>query len=216
MFVELVDLLRCPRPHEDTWLVAASEATAGRHIVRGTLGCPVCEAEYPIRDGVVLFDADAAAANAPADAPLPHWDDGERAAEAMRLAALLDLSTSGGTVVLGGTWQLCADALLDLADVRVLLVDPPRAPDMREEVSAVRGAVLPIAPNAVRGIALDDRTATPDRVTAAAHALRPRGRLVAPVAAALPDSVTELARDARHWVAEREPAPPKLVPLARG
>ena len=54
MFVELVDLLRCPRPHEDTWLVAAAEAMSGRHIVRGTLGCPVCEAEYPIRDGVVL------------------------------------------------------------------------------------------------------------------------------------------------------------------
>ena len=26
MFVELVDLLRCPRPHDDTWLVAAAES----------------------------------------------------------------------------------------------------------------------------------------------------------------------------------------------
>src|SRR5919107_2751183 len=174
MFVELVDLLRCPHPHEDSWLVAAADTTAERHIVHGTLGCPVCHAEFPVRDAVVHFDGECVVA----DAPLPHLDDGERAAEAMRLAALLDLSSSGGTVVLGGAWQLCADALLDLADVRVLLVDPPRAPDLREEVSAVRGAVLPIAPNAVRGIALDERTATPERVTAAAHALRPRGRLV--------------------------------------
>jgi uncharacterized protein YbaR (Trm112 family) len=218
MFVELVDLLRCPRPHEDSWLVAAAEATAGRHIVRGTIGCPVCQAEYPIRDGVVLFgDAvSGEAVSGHAEAPLPRWDDGERAAEGMRLAALLDLSTPGGTVVLGGAWQLCADALLALADVRVLLVDPPRAPDLRDEVSAVRGAALPVAPDALRGVALDGGTATPERLTAAARALRPRGRLLAPAAAPLPGGVTELARDGRHWVAEREPAPPRLVPIARG
>lgn len=214
MFVELVDLLRCPRAHEDTWLVAAAEATAGRHIVRGTLGCPVCRAEYSIRDGVVLFDAgDGATA---AGGSLPHLDDGERAAEAMRLAALLDLSSPGGTIVLGGAWQLCAAAVLALADVRVLLVDPPRAPDLREEVSAVRGAGLPVAAGAVRGAALDGRTADPARLTAVVRALQPRGRLVAPVDVPLPAGVTELARDDRHWVAEREAPPPRLVPLARG
>src|SRR5688500_4334998 len=134
MFVELVDLLRCPRAHEDTWLVAAAEATAGRHVVRGTLGCPVCHAEYPIRDAVAWFDGAETppAETPPADVPRPPLDDGERAAEAMRRAALLDLSAPGGTVVLGGAWQLCADAVRALADVRVLLLDPPRVPDLRE------------------------------------------------------------------------------------
>ena len=214
MFVELVDLLRCPHAHEDSWLVAAADETADRHIVHGSLGCPVCRAEYPIRDGVVHFDADAACAT-DADAPLPHLDDGERAAEAMRLAALLDLSSAGGTVLLGGAWQGCADAVLALADVRVLLLDPPRVPELRPEVSAVRGAPMPVAAGGVRGVALDERTADPERVAAAARAVRPGGRLVAPVAAAVPDGVTELARDGRHWVAERAAAPPKLVPLAR-
>ena len=40
MFVELVDLLRCPHAHEDSWLVAAADETADRHIVHGSLGCP--------------------------------------------------------------------------------------------------------------------------------------------------------------------------------
>ena len=213
MFVELVDLLRCPNPHEDTWLVAAADATAERHIVHGTLGCPVCRAEFPVRDGIVHFDADASCAVD--DGTLPHLDDGERAAEAMRLAALLDLSSAGGTIVLGGTWQGCADAVLALADVRVLLLDPPRVPALREEVSAVRGAPMPVAAGGVRGVALDERTADAGRVAAAARALRLGGRLVAPAAAPLPDGVTELARDGRHWVAERAAGPSQLVPLAR-
>jgi uncharacterized protein YbaR (Trm112 family) len=213
MFVELVDLLRCPRAHEETWLVAAADETEERHIVHGALGCPVCHAEYPIRDGVVHFDADAACA-ADGDAPLPHLDEGERAAEAMRLAALLDLSSAGGTVILGGAWQGCADAVLALADVRVLLLDPPRVPALRPEVSAVRGAPMPVADAAVRGVALDDRTADAARVAAAARALRPGGRLLAPAAAAVPAGVAELARDDRHWVGEKAAAP-NLVPLRR-
>jgi protein-L-isoaspartate O-methyltransferase len=64
-------------------------------------------------------------------------------------------------------------------------------------------------------VALDERTAAPDRVAAAALALRPGGRLVAPVGAAVPEGVTELARDGRHWVAERTAAAPPLVPLGR-
>jgi uncharacterized protein YbaR (Trm112 family) len=211
MFVELVDLLRCPHQHEDSWLVAAADATAERHIVHGSLGCPVCHAEFPVRDGVVHFDGECVIA----DAPLPHLDDGERAAEAMRLAALLDLSSAGGTVLLGGAWQGSAEAVLALADVRVLLLDPPRVPQLREEISAVRGAPMPVAAAAVRGAALDERTADPERVAAAARALKPGGRLVAPVAAPLPDGVTELARDGRHWVAEKAAGPPELVPLGR-
>jgi uncharacterized protein YbaR (Trm112 family) len=216
MFVELVDLLRCPRPHEDTWLVAAAESTAGRHIVRGTVGCPVCEAEYPVRDGVVHFTPGPEGDGASAAPDGRQADDAEaRAGEAMRLAALLDLTSSGGTVVLGGAWDGYADALLALVDVRVLLVDAPRVPALREEVSAIRAAGLPVAAASVRGVALDERTADAGRLRAAAAALRPRGRLVAPAAAPLPDGVTELARDARHWVAERDPAPSRLVPLGR-
>ena len=62
MFIELVDALRCPQPHAESWLVVASTRTQARHILEGTLGCPVCRAEYPIVDGVVDFRGDSAAA----------------------------------------------------------------------------------------------------------------------------------------------------------
>jgi hypothetical protein len=55
-------------------------------------------------------------------------------------------------------------------------------------------------------VALDSATADVARLDAAVRALRPRGRLVAPADAPLPGGVAELARDAEHWVAERDAA----------
>src|SRR6476620_4400515 len=55
MFIELVDALRCPNTHEESWLVASADRMEARHIVSGSLGCPICKSEFPIRDGVVDF-----------------------------------------------------------------------------------------------------------------------------------------------------------------
>jgi uncharacterized protein YbaR (Trm112 family) len=196
VFVELIDLLRCPRPHEDSWLVASAEETASRHIVRGALGCPVCAAEYPIVDAVADFGEAPVAGSAA---------DHVTADDTMRAAALLGLTTPGATVVLGGAWQAVAASLAEFTGARVLLLDPVRAEPLREEVSAVRGGGgIPVASAALRGVALDGYTADDERLTAAARALAPRGRLVAPAHARVPDGLTELARDDRHWVAERD------------
>src|SRR5215208_3855169 len=112
MFIELVDHLRCVRPHEDTWLVAAARRMEGRHIDEGTLGCPICRAEYPIRGGVADFRGEGAgAAAAPTesgDAPLPDES------EVMRAGALLGLSESGGVVLLAGTWGAIAGAIAEI------------------------------------------------------------------------------------------------------
>lgn len=208
MFVELIDLLRCVRPHEDSWLVAAATRTVDRHIVDGALGCPICTAEYAIRDGVVEFGA----STAPPHARPRHADD------VVRLAALLGLSTPGGTIALGGAWQPLAAPLAALTSVRVLLVDPPLAEPLRADVSAVRGGdTLPIAASSVRGVALDASTASAERLASAVSALVPDGRLVAPASVALPDGVVELARDADEWVAKRTagPAASRPIPLRR-
>ena len=74
MFIELVDALRCPRTHEESWLVLAASRIEARHIQEGALGCPVCRAEYPIRDGIVDLRLDRTvargdAAGQAADAP---------------------------------------------------------------------------------------------------------------------------------------------------
>ena len=57
MFIELVDSLRCIVPHDDTWLVASVGRMDGRHVIDGTLGCPVCHRQFPIRDGAAWFTA---------------------------------------------------------------------------------------------------------------------------------------------------------------
>ena len=110
MFVELADRLRCVRPHEDTWLVLAARRTVGRHVVDGVLGCPSCRAEYPVRDGVADFRADAAREAddpAPRSAPLAAADPDEL----LRLAALLAVVDVRAPVVLAGAWQSLAGAL---------------------------------------------------------------------------------------------------------
>src|SRR6476661_547648 len=115
MFIELVDALRCPVPHEESWLVAAATRTEARHIVEGTLGCPVCAAEYDIRDGVVDL-------RRTGREPVPPSSPGD-AEQAMRLAALLDLSDSQGFAVLLGGWGAHAQQLASIVDLPIMLID---------------------------------------------------------------------------------------------
>src|SRR6478672_1213012 len=115
MFVEIVDALRCPRPHEESWLVLAARRTEDRHVREGTLGCPVCRAEYAIHDGIADFSDGSArdhASTATVNAPAP----------ADHLAAMLNLGDALGFVVLVGAWGTRAAGMLDLLDVPPLLL----------------------------------------------------------------------------------------------
>jgi uncharacterized protein YbaR (Trm112 family) len=210
VFIELVDLLRCPRDHEDTWLVAAIYEKADRDIIAGVLGCPICSATYPIRDGVAIFGE---AASAPAE---PQRDTYAESDEdlAMRCAAMLNLFDPGGAVILSGGWCRAARALLDITPVSILLVDPPAGMTIGHGVSAIRiGDRLPVAAASLRGIALDDTRTGQHVVESAVRALKSGGRLIAPVAVALPDGAIEKARDDRHWVGEVGPVATPPVPL---
>lgn len=212
MFIELVDHLRCPRPHEETWLVASADRTEGRDILDGTLGCPICHAEYPIRRGVAWFSPPDRAARPAPGAIAPANDP----AAAMRLAALLELTDPGGFALLAGWWARHAHAIHDIAASHLVLLNPAPPIDAGSGVSVLQAPdVIPLADATCRGVALDAAHADPTRTTAAARILRPRGRLVAPAWTTLPSGVSELARDAELWVAERD-ARPKLVGLRRG
>jgi len=211
MFIELVDSLRCVEPHEDTWLVASVSRMNGRHIMTGMLGCPLCRREYPIRDGVAWFagrseGAEPADLTRPAEAADPEL--------VTRAAALLGLSDAGGIVVLGGHWVDCANPLAELGPAHVIILDALPPSGSAQEVSAVViGDRLPFAPGTVRGVALGTPSSTPARVASAAQVLRPRGRLIAPAAVDRPAEVTELARDAADWVAERGATASPPIPL---
>lgn len=204
MFIELLDVLRCVRPHEDAWLVGSFDALVDRHIIRGTLGCPVCSAEYPIRNGVVHFaGADAPVtggetvrAQTEADAPEPE--------SALRLAALLGLAEPGGIAVLTGRWAGALEQIEVVAPgVLVLVVNPAASlPPLASAVTT--GLVLPMAAGSVRAVALDSGTGAVVPGSEAVRVLKPAGRLIAPVAVPVPEGVTEIARDEHDWVAQRD------------
>jgi uncharacterized protein YbaR (Trm112 family) len=208
MFIELVDALRCPVPHEESWLVASATRMEFRHIVEGTLGCPVCRAEYPITHGVVDFRR---GPHQPVPPEAPPDED-----EATRLAALLDLTDRAGFAVLLGTWTVQAPLLRALVETPLVIVDPPEGTEGEPGISVIRcDGELPLADGAARGIAVD--AGTPARVASAVRATRARGRLVLSADVALPAGVRELARDAAVVVAEREAAtsPPVTLHVRR-
>lgn len=194
MFIELIDVLRCTRPHEDTWLVAAFHDLVDRNVVAGLLSCPVCKARYPIVDGVAYFDV------AVGSRPIPgrRLADGEDEL-AVRAAAFLNF-TDGATLVLHGAW---ADGAAKLAGLGARVIALNADVGEADAVSRIRtaGGALPLAANSIDGIALDGIDSA--TIESAARALRPKGRLVALASSTLPDGMTEVARDAEWWIAER-------------
>jgi uncharacterized protein YbaR (Trm112 family) len=204
MFIELVDALRCPNAHEESWLVASATRMEARHIVDGTLGCPVCATEYPIRQGVVDFrrgPGQPIADSLAVDDELP-----------MRIAALLDLTDANGFVVLCGSWGAAANMLATVVELPIVLADPPESVTGAPGISVIRcDGPLPLAPGTARAMALD--AAGSERTASAIRATRTKGRVLADAALPLPAGVTELARDDRMWVGEREPAPSPLITL---
>lgn len=196
MHIEFIDLLRCPRPHEETWLVAALHRMDGRQVVEAKLGCPVCGAEFFIRDGVALFGGDDA------------LDGGAQplgAEGVVRIAAFLNLIAPGKIVLLAGQLASASDSLSEGVDARVIsLNSASRAKDTQSErVAEVRAAPpLPLAAKSLDGIALDDSHSTPEMLAEAARVLRPRGRVLAGAGAELSAEFRELTRDSDHVVAE--------------
>jgi uncharacterized protein YbaR (Trm112 family) len=202
--IELVDVLRCPNPHEDSWLVASIEQMEQREIVRGTLGCPVCSAEYRIDDRTVLMGGAAATSRSVGGG------------DPIRLAAMLDLIEPSSFVLLSGDYAPHAAGLREMLDQRVVVLDAPSNVATDIGIYGVRPpeGALPIAAGSARGIALDESHAA--LAARAATALRAGGRLVAPAATPLPPAMHELARDDDVWVAERVTTPQVVTLRSKG
>jgi uncharacterized protein YbaR (Trm112 family) len=205
VFIPLVDVLRCPNTHDETWLVASIDRADNRDILAGTLGCPICMAEYPIRDGVVVFDE--AATHPPYYAP----SEGD----AVRLAAALDLTDARMTAVLQGAWGGQAPIIAAMSPVRLLLINPPDGIASGDGVSIVRAAAAPLARGSANAAAFD-ASASPAMIASLVASVRPGARLIGPASSAVPAGATELARDDEIWVAHVEGATTSApVSLAR-
>jgi uncharacterized protein YbaR (Trm112 family) len=197
MHLDVIPTLRCPREHEESGLVLVADDTRGRHVITGVLGCPMCEAEFPIREGVAYFVE-------PIESTAPR-----RQHEVIRAAAMLGLTEPGGVIMLGGHWASIADAISELAEALVLVVDPPAFTSDAEGVSVLyAGEHLPIAARALRAAAID----TPREHIA--ELLRSKGRLVGTSAVPVPPEIAEIARDPDYWVGERTEVV-SVLPLTR-
>ena len=209
MFIELLDLLRCPKSHDETWLVASFDNVSNRFVETGTLGCPICGAQYPIENGVADFSDGSSSPSCDRDRSAA----GHRREElATRAGAFLDATEPGATVVLGGVWAYAADELSTLAEVRVIALNPE--PDVRETASVglVRGvSEIPVAADSCMGVAFD-AWFNSAIVAAAVRAVRPGGRVVGPAAIPPPAELAVLAQDADYWVARKTPS---LIPLRK-
>ena len=130
MHIDLTEMLRCPEPHDEAFLVMSTGEMRGRMVRSGLLGCPVCGREYPLVKGVARFSGSgeqravpSAAPTGPPRSPLP--------VDPESLQALLDLSGPGGYVVLVGNAARHAVGLAGLmGGIHFVGIDAP--PDVEE------------------------------------------------------------------------------------
>lgn len=194
MHIELIDLLRCPREHDETWMVAAFTKMEGRFVIEGKLGCPVCSSSYSIVNGTADLRIDSALSQASGDA-IPKDPEA-----AMRLAALLNLTRPGALAILEGDSSAHAHEVSELGQCRVIALNP-RSPvkDSERVATVLADTRIPFASSSVYGIAL---SAVTDFANDIARVLQAGGRAVLPADADLPGGLNELARDDRNVVAE--------------
>ena len=93
---------------------------------------------------------------------LAECEDERRAAShrreelATRAGAYLEATEPGATVVLGGLWAYAAQELSEMAEIRVIAINPPSGVKESETVGLVRvGSEIPLAAGSVLGVALD-------------------------------------------------------------
>jgi hypothetical protein len=144
MFIELTDHLRCPEDHPEAYLVLLPEVLEGRSVRIGTLGCPICDRRFVLRDGVLDTGG---SPPAPSPEPTKLLPD--------VLHALMGLGGPGGYLVLVGqpaaAWREVAG---QVPGVGIVAVNPPAGILDEEGVSVLRGESPPLKTRSMRAVAL--------------------------------------------------------------
>jgi uncharacterized protein YbaR (Trm112 family) len=208
---DLLDALRCPGTHEESWLVAMVLEASGSTLRVAELACPVCGAEFRIDDGVAHFAGLTSVALRPLALPSePYTSD-----MVLRLAAQMGVAESQLPVGLVGRYTAASGVLASIVSAPQLLINSGPgvpAPGVSRIVVADR---LPLGVETLAAIAVDAAHATAPFLESAVRALRLGGHLVAPADAPVPAGMRELARDATEWVAETTTRASGLVELRR-
>lgn len=224
MHLELVDLLRCPKPHTTSVLVAAANRVEQRFVIDGTLGCPECLAEYPIENGVAMFAPSvsepvpqvASRTLASSEDTPPHTvlsdsarlndtrlDDTPVHDASLRLAAQLGLADGRSVFALVGYPAHAAALLRQLVGARLLLINPVGDTSTLFELQraaplAPLGALicnaLPLVTGRFAGVAFA-QIPEHSALQQWAAVVRSGGRIVAPVATDVPANVRDVLRE---------------------
>ena len=198
MLLDVTEILRCPQPHEESYLICGPITMDSRDVVRGGLACPVCRAEYPIVDRVAWF----APPDAVADTRAPGAPSG-LTAEAVR--TFLDLQGGGGYVLLVGSATRFGPelaALLPSSAVVCCCLSSSR-PDAGSISVLHSPRVMPIKRHCMRAVVVGSDAALEPWLASAVEALLPGLRLIVEDEAAAPAGVVELARGAGVFVGEK-------------
>ena len=182
MHIELTEMLRCPERHEEGYLVMSTGEMLGRMVRSGTLGCPICQREFPIVKGIANFSGggmrDAGGVTSGESTHL-----GSRIshpADVQTLQALLDLSGPGGYVLLLGSAARHAVGLAALiGGVHFVGVN---APDDVEELPVLSllacETMIPLRQTVVRAAVVGPDRLGPEWLAEARRVLLPGRRLV--------------------------------------
>jgi uncharacterized protein YbaR (Trm112 family) len=202
MHLVLTDWLTCPNCGPGEGLIVLAERMEQRRVLDGTLGCPACQRQFPVRQG----EADLRVGEPRAVLPgAPNADAGD----AQRLAALLGITEGRGYALLLGHVTAQAAALAELVPGLELVAINARAQAVQAGVNRLLAdAMLPLRDGSMRGVVLSE-DAAPITHEEALRVLAPGARLVVssalPAAAVLAGSarLRMLAHDAQHLVLTR-------------
>ena len=211
MRVDVIELLRCPRPHAQSPLITVADRRDGDNLLDATLGCVVCGAEYMLRDGVAQFGGGfaSAASSPPSDTP----------ADPLRLAALLGLSDVTTRGALCGALASACDAIEAMTGARCVAINPiagstsSSASSPSDAIVLDLHALIPLPNASLQGLAVD--AAHQALLADATRVVRRGGRVVGPVSVAIPEGCRELVRDDAEWVAEVETTSSEPVRISR-
>jgi uncharacterized protein YbaR (Trm112 family) len=149
MFIELAEFLRCPTKHEPAFCVIAPAEMKDCRVLSGAVGCPICEEEYPIADGVVRFGPDPLLGQGSRSDDLTV----EEMPSARSIWSLLALGSPGGYVVLVGSPARLAEALADEMDgIHYVGINAPPDVHSSAELSLLTAtASIPLRSGICRG-----------------------------------------------------------------
>ncbi len=203
MHIELTEMLRCPEPHREEFLVLSTGEMSGRMVRAGVVGCPVCQREYKIADGIVYFvrremREERGATTAHPSSLIPHPD-------AQTLQALLDLSGPGGYVVLVGSAAHYAVGLAALmGGIHFIGLNPPAGVEELAVLSLlVCESKIPLRDAMARGVVVGSESSGATWLAESRRVLLPGRRLVVENEAARPDGITQLATEQGLFVGEK-------------